>query len=182
MPKDVAAQKPRPGTCGCPGLDRASGPLLPPIRGYSDVMTSTPVADHPARPRRRLVALGAGLVAATTAAGWVGAWLAPAGSVIGWLCDLTTHFRVYTALAGVVGLVVAFRHGGIAARLTLGTVAAVHAVELLPAWLPGATAGAERRDGAVIDVVCLNVRYSNRDTERVLAYVRSTRADVVAVV
>lgn len=182
MPKDVAAQKPRPGTSGCPGLDRASGPMLPPIRGYSDVMTSTPVADHPGRPRRRLVALGAGLVAATTAAGWVGAWLAPAGSVIGWLCDLTTHFRVYTALAAVAGLVVAFRHGGIAARLTLGTVAAIHAVELLPAWLPGATADAERRDGTVIDVVCLNVRYSNRDTERVLAYLRSTRADVVAVV
>lgn len=166
--------------------------MLPPVSGYSVVMTSAPVADRRARLRRRPIALAAGLGAATTAAGWLGAWLAPAGSVIGWLCDLTTHFRVYTALAAVAGLVVALHHGGIAARLTLVAVVAVHAVELLPACLPVASDtrsgaahhphDAARPDGTVIDVICLNVRYSNRDTKRVLDYLRSQRADVVAVV
>lgn len=162
-------------------------------------MKSAPPPDLPASSavlrgarRARRIAAAAGLVAAGTLAGWVGAWMLPAGSVLGWLCDLTTHFRVYGAALAVAGLAVSIPYGGLGARLAFAVVVLIHAAVLMPSWLPrpagplaeaaGHSPGAQSVDGPVIDLVCLNVRYSNRDTRRVLEYLQSRRADVVVLV
>lgn len=149
-------------------------------------------------PRPRLVPAALTAIAVSilvvSVAGWCGRFL-PAGNAVSWLADLTSHFRapLFATAAGLGCLALAWL---IASRGRRGLVAAVAAVvatwingaALAPYWLP-ATSGPTARAAApgspdarpVVRAVSLNVEFRNPATDRAVAYLRASAADIVAV-
>lgn len=122
-----------------------------------------------------------------TLAGPLGAWL-PAGTVLGWLCDLTTHFRAYHVVVVVAGLAVAVWRGGRAARVIFAAATLLTVMEMAPAWRPVSArhpllahepAAVPVGDAGTLSIVSLNVQFDNRDTARAMAYLRACAADLV---
>lgn len=138
---------------------------------------------------RPTILTGAAVLFVGAVAGW-GGTLFPEGSPPGWICDLTTHFRVYGLAAAVLWLPLTLRIRGAAASALCGAAICVNAAILLPAWLPGWISGpagedawpADGADEAQIGVIGLNVQYTNGDTRRVIDYLRTARADIVVLV
>lgn len=147
-------------------------------------------------------------VLAITAAPWAGL-VAPAGSVVGWLADLASHFRSPLFALAFGGLVVTclwplLAAGGSSAgddghrRLRAAVpslliwiaAAGINAAALAPYQVspPGAGTPALAADGTTptdrptLRVVTLNVEFRNRATDRVVGYLRDARADVVVLV
>jgi endonuclease/exonuclease/phosphatase (EEP) superfamily protein YafD len=126
----------------------------------------------------------AAVLLAGTLAGRAGALLQE-GTTLGWLCDLTTHFRVYGLGIALAATVLTLCGGPPAARVAFGATVLVTLADLLPSWLPDrapARAGAHAApddDARALFVVCLNVQWDNPDTGRTLAYLRATGADLV---
>lgn len=137
--------------------------------------------------RSRIATAAAVALLAATVAGWAGAVL-PAGSTLGWLCDLTMHFRAYGLALALAATVLSLRRGPLAARVACGAAVLVTLADLLPSWSPGPepardAAWAAADDGvAPFTVVSLNVLSTNREKARSLAYLRGMEADLVVLV
>lgn len=137
------------------------------------------------RPRPRLIdRLGPGLdlpavgLLAVTVAGWC-RWH--------WIPELAGHFSWYWLCGAAAGLLAAVFAGRWWTRVGLAVAVAVNAWPLLPYWLPAdgprlegaARAAATEVPALTVSIISLNLLASNRDADRVVAYLRDRRADLV---
>jgi endonuclease/exonuclease/phosphatase (EEP) superfamily protein YafD len=122
----------------------------------------------------RLDAVVPWLVLAATAAGSCGRWH--------WLLDLASHFRWYLLLLACGWLGARFLRTAPAGRFGLALAIVWNAWGILPYWLP---VGGPRRpdDGtaAPVSLVSVNVHSGNRAHDRLLAYLRRERPDLVTI-
>lgn len=119
-----------------------------------------------------------GLLAATVGPSF-GAWH--------WLLDLASHFRWYTLVFAAVALAASIADRRHWPRVLLALAVAGNAWAMLPYWLPARaasphdTAAPTTAAGPPLTVVSVNVLRENAAKERTLAYLRTRRADIVAV-
>lgn len=128
-------------------------------------------------PRLDLLAVG---LLAVTVAGWC-RWH--------WIPELAGHFSWYWLCMATAGLVAALVAGRRRAMIALGTAIALNAWPLVPYWLPAAVpdgagsaraaSGTDAAPTSGVSIISLNLLASNRDTARVVAYLRNRRADLV---
>jgi endonuclease/exonuclease/phosphatase (EEP) superfamily protein YafD len=133
------------------------------------------------RARPWLGLLAAALLGATFA-GWCGRWH--------WIPELAGHFCWYWLCLAAAGLAAAVLRGGWRSRIALGLALALNAWPLLPYWLPAGTAGRTSQARAAaptagaaapgVSIVSLNLLAANREADRVVAYLRDRRPDLVA--
>lgn len=124
---------------------------------------------------RRLATGGAAILGGLSLAGWCGDWH--------WLPDLFAHFRLPLVVASAVGFVAAMVRGTLVMRLVLAVACLANAWPLLPYWLPPRAMDARKAAAPeTLSVVSLNVYGPNREVDRVVAYLRDRRADLVALV
>lgn len=126
---------------------------------------------------RRLPPIAAAILCGLSLAGWCGDWH--------WLPDLFAHFRLPLVVAAAVGLVAAMVRGTIVTRRLLAVACLANAWPLLPYWLPPRATDSRRaaaRERDPLSVVSVNVHGPNREVDRVVAYLRDRRADLVALV
>jgi endonuclease/exonuclease/phosphatase (EEP) superfamily protein YafD len=129
---------------------------------------------------RRLDLLAAGLLGITFV-GWCGRWH--------WIPELAGHFSWYWLCIATAGLVAALVIGRRRALLPLVAALALNAWPLAPYWLPvagpgaagsaRAAAGADAAPTGSVSIVSLNLLASNRNVDRVVAYLRDRNADLV---
>jgi len=139
-------------------------------------------ARRPVGPIGRLLGLVAGGLFAATFAGWCGRWH--------WIAELAGHFSWYWFGIAMAGFAVAVVAGRRRTGIALAAAMVLNAWPLVPYWLPAAApplgtaaraaADADAAAPAGVSIVSLNLLASNRDTGRVVAYLRDRRADLVA--
>jgi endonuclease/exonuclease/phosphatase (EEP) superfamily protein YafD len=147
-----------------------------------------PAPRPPPRPRPRLIdrlgprldLLAVGLLAVTVA-GWC-RWH--------WIPELAGHFSWYWLCAAAAGSLAAVFAGRWRTRFGLAAALALNAWPLLPYWLPAAgprldgaaRAASPAAPAATVSIISLNLLASNRDADRVVAYLRDRRADLVGLI
>jgi endonuclease/exonuclease/phosphatase (EEP) superfamily protein YafD len=108
--------------------------------------------------------------------------LLPLGARLGWVLDLTTHFRVQYLAPTVLLLVVALlrrKWGTVAALVAAGAVSAMPVLPYLP---PLEGAAAANPPGARITVAAVNVSFRQFSARRLLEILGETPPDVLLVV
>ena len=114
---------------------------------------------------RRVIGLSA-LLAIVTVSAWGAQWH--------WALDLLSHFPVQIILAAFVLLAILLGLRQWKAAILPAIVAAICTARLVPLYLP---ADQPSHSGRVVHAVSANVLRSNRDFERFIAYIRTTRPD-----
>jgi endonuclease/exonuclease/phosphatase (EEP) superfamily protein YafD len=104
--------------------------------------------------------------------------LVPFGASVWWWFDLFAHFRLqYVACAGIFIVVAVFGRMYLSAAL-LGVIAALNAWPLVPYLAPAGDAPS----GVELEILNVNVNYHNRAHADIVDLIRSSGADLVAIV
>lgn len=146
-----------------------------------------PATNHAPAPQTVRSASAAQHVLTAGACGLLAATVGPSFGAWHWLLDLASHFRWYYLLAAAGGLTVSLVLRYRWPTLCLVAAVAGNAWALLPFWLPLPVTGAQDRPGVEaaasppLKAVTANVLRENPGKDRLLAYLRERRAEIVAV-